>query len=139
MKKKSCLALALGGVVLGCVMLGASLLLDAIPKGVTGLLCGLGGAVLGVSGSALIMELASRRMGPEEQKELERSEKDERNIIIREKAAQDSWYWSLALLWIPFMVALMEGGTLYIALSSCVIVLHCLFYLINIGRWNKKM
>ena len=53
-------------------------------------------------------------MSPQERKELQRSETDERNIAIREKAAQSSWYWTLYLLWVPFVISLVREETLWI-------------------------
>ena len=83
-------AAALGGLAL----MAAAALLD-LPGGITGLMCGMGGALLGLGGSSVIMGAVERHMSPQERKELQRSETDERNIAIREKAAQSSWYWSI--------------------------------------------
>ena len=115
-------AAALGGLAL----MAAAALLD-LPGGITGLMCGMGGALLGLGGSSVIMGA------------VERSETDERNIAIREKAAQSSWYWTLYLLWVPFVISLVREETLWILLSSAVTVLHCVFYMVNMGRWAKKL
>ena len=96
-------------------------------------------ALLGLGGSSVIMGAVERHMSPQERKELQRSETDERNIAIREKAAQSSWYWTLYLLWVPFVISLVRGETLWILLSSAVTVLHCVFYMVNMGRWAKKL
>ena len=77
-------AAALGGLAL----MAAAALLD-LPGGITGLMCGMGGALLGLGGSSVIMGAVERHMSPQERKELQRSETDERNIAIREKAALD--------------------------------------------------
>ena len=111
-------AAALGGLAL----MAAAALLD-LPGGITGLMCGLAAVIY-----------ASRMT-----KELQRSETDERNIAIREKAAQSSWYWTLYLLWVPFVISLVREETLWILLSSAVTVLHCVFYMVNMGRWAKKL
>lgn len=102
-------------------------------------MCGMGGALLGLGGSSVIMGAVERHMSPQERKELQRSETDERNIAIREKAAQSSWYWTLYLLWVPFVISLVREETLWILLSSAVTVLHCVFYMVNMGRWAKKL
>ena len=68
-----------------------------------------------------------------------RSETDERNIAIREKAAMSSWYWTLYLLWAVFFVIQIFVGGLWAVAVSVVVVLHCMFYMINIYRWTKKM
>lgn len=139
-QRKYHLPLAILGLVCAVALFAAVIFLDDhMPDGLAGLLTGLAGALGGVSGTALIMELSGRCATPEERKEIQRGERDERNMAIREKAAQDSWYWSLALLWAPFMVSLVLGNMVFIALSSTVIVLHCLFFMINIGRWAKKL
>ena len=117
-------AAALGGLAL----MAAAALLD-LPGGITGLMCGMGGALLGLGGSSVIMGAVERQ----------RSETDERNIAIREKAAQSSWYWTLYLLWVPFVISLVREETLWILLSSAVTVLHCVFYMVNMGRWAKKL
>ena len=127
-------AAALGGLAL----MAAAALLD-LPGGITGLMCGMGGALLGLGGSSVIMGAVERHMSPQERKELQRSETDERNIAIREKAAQSSWYWTLYLLWVPFVVALIEGSLLWILLSTGAIVLHNVFYLVNLARWGRRL
>lgn len=93
----------------------------------------------GPGGSSVIMGAVERHMSPQERKELQRSGTDERNIAIREKAAQSSWYWTLYLLWVPFVISLVREETLWILLSSAVTVLHCVFYMVNMGRWAKKL
>ena len=127
-------AAALGGLAL----MAAAALLD-LPGGITGLMCGMGGALLGLGGSSVIMGAVERHMSPQERKELQRSETDERNIAIREKAAQDSWYWTLALLWVPFVAAMTQGELLWMILAPAVIVLHCAFYMFHMYRWSKKL
>ena len=97
----------------------------------------LGGILLGFG--AVGIALSRIRMSPEQQKEYERGEHDERNAAIREKAAMSSWYWTLYMLWALFMaIQIFVGGFWGVAISV-VIVLHCTFYMINIHRWNKKM
>ena len=97
----------------------------------------LGGVLLGFG--AVGIALSRIRMSPEQQKEYERSEHDERNVAIREKAAMSSWYWTLYMLWAVFMVIQIFVGGLWGVAISVVIVLHCTFYMINIHRWNKRM
>ena len=100
-------------------------------------LCALGGVLLGFGITAIA--LSTKGLTPEEQKEVERGERDERNVAIREKAALSSWYWTLYMLWAAFMVIQIFVGGLWGVAISVVIVLHCTFYMINIHRWNKKM
>lgn len=59
---------------------------DDIPRSVNGLCSGLGGALIGLGGSGLIIPLAMRTMSPEERREVERGETDERNVYIRARA-----------------------------------------------------
>lgn len=112
---------------------------DDIPRSVNGLCSGLGGALIGLGGAGLIIPLAMRAMTPEERKEVERGETDERNVYIRARAAQDSWYWTLALLWVPFVAAMAQGELLWMILAPAVIVLHCAFYMFHMYRWSKKL
>lgn len=135
-KKVGAWAAFLGGVVL----LAAAIWLDeGVPNWVNGLLCGLGGACLGAGGSGLVMGWISRCLSPQDRAELERAEDDERNVAIREKAARDSWYWTGWLLWAPFVVSLVTGESLFIALTAGVIVLHNAFLLVNMARWSRKL
>ena len=115
----------------------AVLLGERVPKQVSLVLFTLGGVLLGFG--AVGIALSRIRMSPEQQKEYERSEHDERNVAIREKAAMSSWYWTLYMLWAVFMVIQIFVGGLWGVAVSVVIVLHCTFYMINIHRWNKKM
>ena len=76
------------GLLAGLLLIGCALMLgDRLPGPIIGLLCGCGGALGGVGGSTLLIPLLMRSMSPEERKEAERAETDERNIAIREKAA----------------------------------------------------
>lgn len=112
---------------------------DGMPGHMAGLCTGMGGALLGAGSAKLLIPLLMRSMTPEERQEVERGERDERNVAIREKAAYTSWYWTLGLLWIPFVVALLQGSTLWLCLSSGAVVLHSLFYLVNLARWARRM
>ena len=113
------------------------LLKDRLSETICTALFTLGGVLLGFGVTAIA--LSGRHMTPEEKKELERGETDERNVAIREKAALSSWYWTLYMLWVAFMVIQIFVGGLWGVAISVVIVLHCTFYMINIHRWNKKM
>ena len=112
---------------------------EDVPRSVNGLCSGLGGALIGLGGAGVIIPLLMRGMSPEERKEVERAEWDERSVYIRSMAAQDSWYWTLVLLWIPFVAAMMEGELLWMILAPAVIVLHCTFYMFHMYRWSKKL
>lgn len=119
------------------VFVAVVLLKDRLSETICTALCALGGVLMGfgVTGIAL----SDRHMTPEEKKEMERGERDERNVAIREKAAMSSWYWTLYMLWAAFMVIQIFVGGLWGVAISVVIVLHCTFYMINIHRWNKRM
>ena len=119
------------------LILAAFLLGERVPKQLRLVLFTLGGVLMGFG--AVGIALSRIRMSPEQQKEYERSEHDERNVAIREKAAMSSWYWTLYMLWAVFMVIQIFVGGLWGVAVSVVIVLHCTFYMINIHRWNKKM
>ena len=137
---KDCLKKAAPYVMFGTawmLSLAAFLLGERVPKQLSLVLFTLGGVLLGFG--AVGIALSRIRMSPEQQKEYERSEHDERNVAIREKAAMSSWYWTLYMLWAVFMVIQIFVGGLWGVAVSVVIVLHCTFYMINIHRWNKKM
>ena len=119
------------------LILAAILLGERAPEQISLVLFTLGGVLLGFG--AVGIALSRIRMSPEQQKEYERSEHDERNVAIREKAAMSSWYWTLYMLWAVFMVIQIFVGGLWGVAISVVIVLHCTFYMINIHRWNKRM
>lgn len=128
------------GLLAGLLLIGCALVLgNRLPGSIIGLMCGCGGALGGVGGTALLIPLLIRSMSPEERKEAERAEYDERVVLIREKAAQSSFYWTLCLLWVPFVVALMQGSLLWILLSTGAVVLHNVFYLVNLARWDRRL
>ena len=134
--------LVLGALALlaGLLFIGCALVLgDCLPGSIIGLMCGCGGALRGVGGTALLIPLLMRSLSPEQRREAERAETDERNIAIREKAAQSSFFWTQCLLWVPFVVALIEGSLLWILLSTGAIVLHNVFYLVNLARWGRRL
>lgn len=128
------------GLLAGLLLIGCALVLgDRLPGSIIGLMCGCGGALGGVGGTALLIPLLMRSMSPEERREAERAEYDERVVLIREKAAQSSFYWTLCLLWVPFVVALMQGSLLWMILSTGAVVLHNVFYLVNLARWDRSL
>ena len=119
------------------LILAAFLLGERVPKLLSLVLFTLGGVLLGFG--AVGIALSRIRMSPEQLKEYERGERDERNVSIREKAAMSSWYWTLYMLWAAFMVIQIFVGGLWGVAVSVLVILHCTFYMINIHRWNKKM
>lgn len=138
MKKQ--LVLSAVAVCLGLVLFAAVFVVgDEMPQGFTGLCAGLGGALIGLGGSNLFLPLLMRTLSPEQQKEIVRGEQDERNVAIRNRAALDSWYWTLALLWVPFVAAMVRGELFWMAMCPAVLVLHCAFYLFHMYRWSRRM
>ena len=119
------------------LILATFLLEERITERLSIVLFMLGGVLLGFG--AVGIALSRIRMSPEQQKEYERGEHDERNVAIREKAAMSSWYWTLYMLWAAFIVIQIFVGGLWGMAVSVVIVLHCVFYMVNIHRWNKKL
>ena len=117
----------------------AAVLGDQLASPVSGLCFGLAGMLGGLSGSRLATAHFDRTWTEEQRRELERAERDERNVAIREKAAYSSWYWSLYLLWGAFFLTLVLGSGFPTALVSVVIVLHCVFYMVNMNRWSKRL
>ncbi len=137
---KKSLTVPAAAVVLGLVLFAAVLTVgDRMPQGGVGLCAGLGGALIGLGGGRLFVPLVSRGMSPEDRREMERSERDERNVAIRTHAGLDSWYCTLVALWVPFVAAMIRGETFWIALCCAVLVLHCAFYLFHLYRWTKKL
>ena len=127
-------------VVLGLVLFGVVFILDEqLPAGGVGLCAGLGGALIGLGGSKLFLSVTMRALSPEDRREVERSERDERSIAIRTHAAYDSWYWTLWLLWVPFVIALVLGELVWMVITPIVLVLHCAFYMFHLYRWAKKL
>jgi len=127
-------------VVLGLVLFGIVFILDEqLPARGVGLCSGLGGALIGLGGSKLFLSVTMRALSPEDRREVERSERDERSIAIRTHAAYDSWYWTLWLLWVPFVIALVLGELVWMVITPIVLVLHCAFYMFHLYRWSKKL
>ncbi len=127
-------------VVLGLVLFGIVFILDEqLPARGVGLCSGLGGALIGLGGSKLFLSVTMRALSPEDRREVERSERDERSIAIRTHAAYDSWYWTLWLLWVPFVIALVLGELVWMVITPIVLVLHCAFYMFHLYRWTKKL
>ena len=140
MKERLKKILPILGILCGaCVVLAAVVLGEQVPKGMGGALFGTGGALMGLGVSGIAMDVIWRRMSEDERLEAERGERDERNVAIREKAAYSSWYWTLYLLWGAFFVTLFLGSGFPTALVSVLIVLHCVFLMVNMGRWAKRM
>lgn len=140
MKERLKKILPILGILCGaCLVLAAVVLGEQVPKGMGGALFGTGGALMGLGVSGIAMNVIWRRMSEDERREAERGERDERNVAIREKAAYASWYWTLYLLWGAFFITLFLGSGFPTALVSVLIVLHCVFLMVNMNRWAKRM
>lgn len=140
MKERLKKGLPILGVICGaCLVLAAVVLGEQVPKGMGGALFGTGGVLMGLGVSGIAMDVIWRRMSEDERREAERGETDERNVAIREKAAYSSWYWTLYLLWGAFFITLFLGSGFPTALVSVLIVLHCVFLMVNMNRWTKRM
>lgn len=140
MKERLKKILPILGILCGaCLVLAAVVLGEQVPKGMGGALFGTGGVLMGLGVSGIAMDVIWRRMIEDERREAERGERDERNVAIREKAAYASWYWTLYLLWGAFFVTLFLGSGFPTALVSVLIVLHCVFLMVNMNRWAKRM
>ncbi len=140
MKERLKKILPILGILCGaCLVLAAVVLGEQVPKGMGGALFGTGGVLMGLGVSGIAMDVIWRRMSEDERREAERGERDERNVAIREKAAYASWYWTLYLLWGAFFVTLFLGSSFPTALVSVLIVLHCVFLMVNMNRWAKRM
>lgn len=140
MKERLKKALPILGVVCGACLVAAAIVLgEQVPEKMSGVLFGVGGMLMGLGVSGIAMDLIWRRMSETERREAERGERDERNVAIREKAAYSSWYWTLYLLWGAFLLTLVLGSGFPTALVSVLIVLHCVFLMVNMSRWAKQM
>ena len=122
-----------------CLMIAAAALGERAPGPLVAGIFAVGGMLLGAGAVGLILTLAQRRMTPEERRQAELGETDERNVAIREKAAYSSWYWTLYMLWAAFILVTVFVRGFASLLASAACVLHCVFYMINIGRWARKM
>ena len=140
MKERLKKALPILGVVCGACLVAAAIVLgEQVPEKMSGVLFGVGGMLMGLGVSGIAMDLIWRRMSETERREAERGERDERNVAIREKATYSSWYWTLYLLWGAFLLTLVLGSGFPTALVSVLIVLHCVFLMVNMSRWAKQM
>lgn len=140
MKERLKKALPVLGVVCGACLVAAAIVLgERVPEEMSGVLFGVGGMLMGLGVSGIAMDLIWWRMSERERREAERGERDERNVAIREKAAYSSWYWTLYLLWGAFFLTLVLGSGFPTALVSVLIVLHCVFLMVNMNRWAKQM
>ena len=140
MKERLKKVLPILGVVCGACLVAAAIVLgEQVPEKMSGVLFGVGGMLMGLGVSGIAMDLIWRRMSEKERREAERGERDERNVAIREKAAYSSWYWTLYLLWGAFLLTLVLGSGFPTALVSVLIVLHCVFLMVNMNRWAKQM
>lgn len=140
MKERLKKVLPILGVVCGACLVAAAIVLgEQVPEKMSGVLFGVGGMLMGLGVSGIAMDLIWRRMSETERREAERGERDERNVAIREKAAYSSWYWTLYLLWGAFLLTLVLGSGFPTALVSVLIVLHCVFLMVNMNRWAKQM
>lgn len=134
------LFLSVAAVVAGAVLFAAAIFAgEEMREGMVGLCAGIGGALLGLGISGVFQPLLMRALTPEQRKEAERSERDERSVLIRLRAAQSSWYWTLYLLWIPFVAAMVRGEIFWMVMCPAVIVVHCAIYMAHMYRWSRKM
>ena len=99
----------------------------------------LSGALIGSGLVSLVVAWQESRRTPEQRREIERGQRDERNVAIREKAAMSAWYWMLYLLWAAFLAIQIFVGGLWGVAISVLVLLHYIFYVINLHRWSKEL
>ena len=128
-----------GLLACGVALMVLSLVLEGhVSDSIGGMFMGAGCGLMGFGGSQVLMRHREKR-DPAVMRQAEIEAKDERNVAIREKAAYTSWYWSLYLLWGLWLLTLVTGGGMYVAFASVAIVLHCVFLMVNVNRWAKKL
>lgn len=129
-----------GGIVAAAAILTAAALLgERIPSPLDGLVFGLGGMLLGLSMVALGVSVLRRRRTPEQHRQAQLAERDERNRTIREKAALTTWYWTCGILAGLYVAAIVLDDMTAILLLAAAIVMHCIVLLASIGWWNNKL
>lgn len=105
----------------------------------SGATCGISAGLFGACAALLLTDYIYNKASPEAQKEMERTEQDERNRSIRLQAAYTSWYWTFGLLLVVYVILMGMNQFIPALMMTGVITLHGVFYLINVGRWSKKM
>ena len=140
MKKHPYLFSVLGVCIAAALLFTGFLLNSKCGDIFTGIMSGLSAVLLVVCGTALLAIHKYKALTPEERRDEEVAETDERNVAIREKAAMDSWYCTEIMLFVMGIIARIAGlGKGAEGLIVAALLLHIIIYLINIARWNKKL
>ena len=123
--RKSKLALYVCTLLLGLgCFLAAALLRETADAALFGALVGVGAGLLGPGGASLLQA----RFAPEEvRRRQERVERDERNVMLREKAGYVTWYATLLTLAAGALaLVVLDNRAAWLLIG--VMAVHILFY-----------
>lgn len=124
-------------VIIGLLMLAAGSLLrgNEVNNRLFEFFGGVGGAIVAI-GSVSLIRL---RVNPKSVKEQEISDKDERNIKIREKSAYSSFFVTLIALSITELVFVVLDNVMACFVTTIVMGVHVLSYLLLLHFNNNKL
>ena len=111
---------------------------DGVLKSLPHILSGFGTGIIGV-GVVLIFKKRAIESNPEKAKEYEINEKDERNILINEKASNVTWYVTLFTLAALSLAFLIMDNMKACLLSLGVLLAHKISLLICVNVFKKKL
>lgn len=109
------------------------------PAWIPGALASVALALLLIGSGRFIGQSDEANWTPERRREQALEEGDERSLAIREKAALPARRWTGWMLAALEAVALCRGDVLYGVLLVIAILLHHVFYVYQVDRWNRKL
>lgn len=101
-------------------------------------LTGFGAGIIGVGVAVMIMKKRTEK-DPQKAKQYEINEKDERNILIREKACYAAWYVTLFVLAAVTMALFVMGYNVAFCMVLGAFFIHIISMFVFIIYYSKNM
>lgn len=126
-------------ILAGCFLIAASFLGAVIPKAISGIFLGVGAALIGISGTRLLLSVYCREH-PVEERRAQIEDHDERTLQIRDKAKARAFDLTMSLFPILFVLLILVNTPLWLTLG--VVLVYIIGYttqFIWIGRYQREM
>jgi len=126
------------GGSLFAVGLVVGLMSSGVVSRVAMMLCALGGSAIGVGLTARHRQRVWNKY-PDQQKQYEIDQNDERNIAILGRAGYMSWFITLFVLFAVLATFLILGQTLAACLTGAAMLLHIVGFLVAATVYSRRM
>jgi hypothetical protein len=126
-------------ILAGCFLIAASIIAAGIPRPMNGIFLGVGAALIGISGSKLLLSVYYREH-PTEERRAQIDDHDERTLQIRDKAKARAFDLTMSIFPILFVLLILVNTPLWLTLG--VVLVYVIGYSTQffwLGRFQREM